>query len=50
MTLQIIFMRLTDIDRQIQILIRDNGTDFYLFGYDDVPLNGLWVRERRHTA
>lgn len=30
--------------------IEHNGTDYYLYGYGSIPLNGLTVRERRHTA
>lgn len=30
--------------------IEHNGTDYYLYGYSDVPLNGLSIRERGYTA
>ena len=30
--------------------IEHNGTDYYLYGYGNVPLNGLSIRERRHSA
>ena len=30
--------------------IEHNGTDYYLYGYNDIPLNGLSIRERGHTA
>lgn len=30
--------------------IEHNGRDYYLFGYNDVPLNGLTIRERRYPA
>lgn len=36
--------------RWISSRIEHNGTDYYLYGYSDIPLNGLSIRERRHTA
>ena len=30
--------------------IEHNGTDYYLYGYRNIPLNGLSIRERRYPA
>lgn len=30
--------------------IEHNGTDYYLYGYSDIPLSGLIIRERRQAA
>ena len=30
--------------------IEHNGTDYYLYGYNNISLNGLPIRERRHTS
>ncbi len=30
--------------------IEHNGTDYYLYGYSNIPLSGLIIRERRHSA
>lgn len=30
--------------------IEHNGTDYYLYGYRQIPLNGLTIRERRCMA
>lgn len=30
--------------------IEHNGTDYYLYGYNDIPLNGLTIRERRYAS
>ena len=36
--------------RWVSSRIEHNGMDYYLYGYSDVPLNGLTIRERRHLA
>ena len=36
--------------RWVSSRIEHNGTDYYLYGYSDVPLTGLTIRERRHAA
>ena len=30
--------------------IEHNGTDYYLYGYSDIPLNGLTIRERGYAT
>lgn len=36
--------------RWVSTRIEHNGTDYYLYGYSEIPLDGLPVRERRCTA
>lgn len=36
--------------RWVSSRIEHDGTDYYLYGYRNIPLNGLSVRERRYTA
>lgn len=36
--------------RWVSSRIEHNGTDYYLYGYSDIPLNGLTIRERRYAS
>lgn len=36
--------------RWVSSRIEHNGTDYYLYGYSDIPLNGLTIRERRSAS
>lgn len=35
--------------RWVSSRIEHDGSDYYLYGYSDVPLNGLTIRERRYV-
>lgn len=36
--------------RWVSSRIEHDGADYYLYGYSNIPLNGLTIRERRYTA